>query len=64
MKENLENGIKHLIHILQSNLSVLGNRDDFMDEKGVSSFLYNYVKYKFDVIMYYQVKYRSEVLLW
>jgi diadenylate cyclase len=27
MKENLENGIKHLIHILQSNLNVLGNEN-------------------------------------
>lgn len=27
MKENLESGIKHLIHILQSNLNVLGNEN-------------------------------------
>ncbi|WHY94606.1 sporulation-specific diadenylate cyclase CdaS [Neobacillus cucumis] len=27
MKENLENGIKHLIHILQSNLNVLGSEN-------------------------------------
>jgi diadenylate cyclase len=28
MKENLEKGIKHLIHILQSNLNVLDNEND------------------------------------